>query len=274
MSYKNDSYLVISNKYSSASSQAKALLFETYDKLRDITTSGSSGDGAGFGTAGSWLWNIARFIAPSSFMSVMGGNTSLNIPGTSYWSPISGGTAAVDGGNSAFGLSELGSFLGFPSGAASIMKGFGSSPSGYFTGAAAGLTTAAEIAGMAGVNAAGLGAGAASGLGYASNLLLPTAGFISGIGGILQAVSPYCGIYGIAGNIVGNLMQGTGNAALAAYSNITGRIQANADVILENKVKNIETVVKMLDAQNDVVKKMVKNEFENFKEKVNEIGNG
>ena len=37
MSYKNDSYLVIANKFSSAGGEAKAQLFETYDKLRDLT---------------------------------------------------------------------------------------------------------------------------------------------------------------------------------------------------------------------------------------------
>ena len=37
MAYKNDSYLVIANKFSSAGSDAKAQLWETYDKLRDLT---------------------------------------------------------------------------------------------------------------------------------------------------------------------------------------------------------------------------------------------
>ena len=53
MSYKNDGYLVIANKFGKASSDAKAQLFETYDRLRDLTVSGSSLDGGGFGTAGS-----------------------------------------------------------------------------------------------------------------------------------------------------------------------------------------------------------------------------
>ena len=35
-------------------------------------------------------------------------------------------------------------------------------------------------------------------------------------------------------------------------------ITANADIILSNKVRNIETVCKMLDTQGDVVKKMLK----------------
>ena len=41
MAYKNDSYLVIANKFGSASGDAKAQLWETYDKLRDLTVSGS-----------------------------------------------------------------------------------------------------------------------------------------------------------------------------------------------------------------------------------------
>ena len=271
MAYKNDSMLVISNKYGKASGDAKAMLFQTYDQLRDIVVSGSATDGAGFGTAGSWLWNIARFIAQSNFMSVMGGNSSINIPGTSYWTPISGGTSAVDGGNAAFGISDLGSYPGFPSGAASVMSGFGSSSSGYVTGAAASIASASDIAGIAGINAAAYSTGVAAGYGYANSLVIPAAGVVSGIGGILQAISPYAGIYGIAGTIVGNLMQGTSSAALAAYQNVTGRIQANADTILENKVKNIETVVKMIDVQNDVVKKMLKDEMEGAKKSVDNI---
>lgn len=273
MAYKNDSLLVISNRYGAASGDAKNLLFETYDQLRDIVVSGSSTDGAGFGTAGSWLWNVARFLAPSSFMSVMGGSSSINIPGTSYWTPLEGGTSTVNGGNSAFGLSELGSFSGFPSGAASVLSGFGSSKSGYITGAAASIAATSDLAGIAGINAAAYSTGVAAGYGYANNLVIPAAGIISGLGGILQAVSPYAGIYGVAGTVIGNLMQGTGSAALSAYQNVTGKIQANADTILENKVKNIETVVKMIDVQNDVVKKMLKDEMEGASKSVDNITN-
>ncbi len=42
MSYKNDSNLVIANRFSSASSTAKAQMWETYDRLRDLTVSGSN----------------------------------------------------------------------------------------------------------------------------------------------------------------------------------------------------------------------------------------
>ena len=60
-------------------------------------------------------------------------------------------------------------------------------------------------------------------------------------------------------------MQGTTSAALAAYQNITGNITTNADVILSTKVRNIETVCKMLDTQGDIVKKMLKESMESSK---------
>lgn len=273
MSYKNDSYLVISNKFGSASSDAKAHLFETYDRLRDITVSGSALDGAGFGTAGSFLWQIARLIAPSSFMSVMGGNTSLNIPGTSYWSPMIGGTSTVDGGNSAFGIGSLGSYPGFTGGAASLFGygGYGSSMDGVATGGASALTAVTDIAGMAGVNAAAYGAGVGAGFGVGNNWILPTAGVISGWGGILQAMAPYLGTFGLASTVAGNLMQGTSSAALSAYQKVSGNILSNADVILTNKVKNIETVVKMLDTQGDIVKKMLKESLESDSKSVQNL---
>lgn len=47
MSYKNDGYLVIANKYGAASADAKVMLYETYDRLRDLTVSGSASSGTG-----------------------------------------------------------------------------------------------------------------------------------------------------------------------------------------------------------------------------------
>ena len=261
MSYRYDSYLVISNKFSKSASDAKAHLFETYDRLRDLTVSGSSMDGAGFGTAGNFLWQLASLIAPSSFMTVMGGNTSMNIPGTSYWTPSSGGSITWDGANSSFGISNLTNYPGFPSGAAPIQWGFGSS-SGIATGGASSMSLANNLAGMAGLNAAAYGVGAGTGFGFGNNWILPTAGVISGWGGIMQAAAPYLGAFGLPANVIGNLMQGTSSAALAAYQRISGNITANADTILSNKVKNIETVVKMLEAQGEVVKKMLKEDVE------------
>ncbi len=262
MSYKNDGYLVIANKFGNASSDAKAQLFETYDRLRDLTVSGSSLDGAGFGTAGTFLWNIARLIAPSAFMSVMGGNQTMNIPGTSYWSPISGANSILDGGSAAFGLTNLGNYPGFPNGAANIFWGFGSD-TGVMTGGASGLYNAASIGGSVGASTAAYGAGIASGFGVpGTGWVLPTAGVVSGIAGVVQAMAPYMGAFGLGATVAGNLLQGTTSAALAAYQNMTGRIVSNADTILSNRVRNIETVVKMLDTQGDIVKKMLKDDLE------------
>ena len=111
MSYRNDSYLVIANKFSSANSDAKAQLFETYDKLRDLTVSGS-GMGTGFGATGGLLYNLASLFAPSSFATVFGASESMSIPGTSYYSNMTSG--------SSYGLNSLYNYSGFPSGAAPV----------------------------------------------------------------------------------------------------------------------------------------------------------
>ena len=272
MSYKNDGYLVIANKFGKASSDAKAQLFETYDRLRDITVSGSSLDGAGFGTAGSFLWQIARLISPSAFMLVLGGNTTMNIPGTSYWSPISGGNSILDSGSAAFGITGLGNYPGFPSGAAPIAWGFGMDTSydgGTITGGASSLYSTSSIGGSVGLSAAAYGAGIASGFGVpGTSWVLPAAGVVSGFAGVVQAMAPYMGSFGLGATVLGNLLQGTTSAGLAAYQNISGSILSNADTILSNKVRNIETVVKMLDTQGDIVKKMLKDSIESDSKQV------
>lgn len=266
MAYKNDSLLVIANKFGSASGDAKVQLYETYDRLRDLTVSGSASSGTGFELAGGALYKLASLFAPSSFMSAMGGTEAFNIPGTSYWSPITGSTAQVNGTSSAFGLGSLSNTSGFPSGAASIgLSGFAtggassildgySTTSGVITGAASSIGGIADIA-----SAAAYGVGTANGYGLGlSNIVMPVAGLISGWGGIMTAAAPYLGEYGLPAIVMGNLMQGTSSAALAAYQNVSSNVLANADTILTNKVRNIETVCKMLDTQGDIVKKMLK----------------
>ncbi len=259
MSYRYDSYLVIANKFGGASADAKAQLFETYDKLRDITVSGASGSsGSGFETAGGALYQIANLFSPSSFATTLSGSSTYSIPGTSYWSANRSST-----GSSSNGLEN---YTGFPSGAApiswgmggdatgeaaSILSGYGSD--GSATGYASGIGGIADIA-----SATAYGVGTANGYGFAKNFVLPAAGLVAGWGGIMQAAAPYLGEYGLPAIVMGNLMQGTSSAALSAYQRVTGNISANADVILSNKVKNIETVCKMLDTQGDVVKKMLK----------------
>ena len=59
MSYRYDSELVIANRLSTASGDAKAVLWETYDRLRDLTVSGS-GTGSGFESAGNLIYNMAK----------------------------------------------------------------------------------------------------------------------------------------------------------------------------------------------------------------------
>lgn len=263
MAYKNDSYLVIANKFGSASGDAKAQLWETYDKLRDLTVSGS-GQGTGFEQTGNFLYNMASLLAPSAFATVFGASETMNIPGTSYASSFNGG--------SSYGIDSLYNYSGFPGGAAPINWGL----DGYATGGAASIVNgwgsqggtatgyASGIGGIADVaSAAAYGLGSASGYGMtAKNIVLPVAGVISGWGGIMQAAAPYLGEYGLPALVMGNLMQGISSPALAAYQNVTGKITANADVILSNKVRNIETVCKMLDTQGDVVKKMLKESIE------------
>jgi len=258
MSYKNDSYLVIANKFGSASGDAKAQLFETYDKLRDLTVSGS-GSGTGFEMTGNFLYRMASLISPAAFSTVFGASETMNVPGTSYASQLAGG--------SSFGIDSLYNYSGFPGGgaapvfwggsatggAASVLSGWGTD-NGVATGYASGIGGIADVA-----SAAAYGVGTANGFGMAArNIVLPVAGVISGWGGIMAAAAPYLGEYGLPALVMGNLMQGTTSAALAAYQNVTGKITANADTILSNKVRNIETVCKMLDTQGDVVKKMLK----------------
>ena len=142
------------------------------------------------------------------------------------------------------------------------------------TGLAASLSSATDLANMAGgLSALSYGTGVVSGYGSAdaSNIVLPLAGIISGWGGIMTAAAPYLDAFGLPAAVMGNLMQGTSSAALSAYQSVTGNIQSNADTILSNRVKNIETVVKMLDAQNDVVKKMLKDGLESDKKNIENL---
>ena len=269
MSYKNDHELVIANKFGSASSLAKAELYETYDRLRDITVSGSTATGSGFGTAGGFLWQLASMFSPSSFSPVFGGNSTYNIPGTSYWSPVTGATSSFYGSNNSFGIGSIGSFPGFPSGAAPVSWGLGS-----VTGGAAGVLTGGAVSAstVAGLSAASYGAGLVStGFNFGETIILPTAGLISGLGGIMQSMAPYLGTSGLAAIVAGNLFEGTGSAALSAYQNLTGRVTTNADAILSNKVRNIETVVKMLDTQADIVRQSLKDGIEGDNDAISDI---
>ena len=281
MAYKNDGYLVIANRYGSASSDAKAMLYETYDRLRDLTVAGSASSGTGFEAAGGFLYQLASLFAPSAFMTALGGTTAMNIPGTSYWTKYTGGTGGLTGTYSSFGINSLGNYSGFPSGYASrlsgyttggasgignLLYGYGSS-AGSPTGFASGIGSIADIA-----STAAYGVGTANGYGLgASGILLPLAGIVSGWGGIMTAAAPYLGEFGLPAVVMGNLMQGTTSAALSAYQSVSANVLSNADTILSQKVANIETVCKMLSAQSDVVRKMLKNDIEDTSKQIQDL---
>ena len=244
------------NKYYAAKGDITAEFFETYDKIRDLTVSGPNLGGGGAGTFGSWLTNAARYIAPAAFQPILG-NGSINIPGTSYYSPAANKNAVGSFGN-------LGNMTGLPSGFASGIGTDGGSTfgiGGQSTGFASPFSVASAVSTP--LDFAGAAMGTGSGYtGFGSNWVLPAAGVISGVGGIMQAVAPYAGPFGIAANVFGNLTQGYGGSILAAYQSATQNVLNNADTILTNKVQNLEAVSKMIGAQTDVIKKMMKDKIE------------
>ncbi len=253
MAYKNDSYLVIANKFGAASGDAKAQLWETYDQLRDLTVSGNT-SGLSSGSSSGFLYNMASLLAPSSFATVFGGSDTMNVPGTSYSSSY--------GGTSAYGVSDLYSYSGFSSGYAASLSGWGSD--GYATGYASSI---ADV-----VSTAAYSVGTANGYGFGmENIVLPVAGVISGWGNIMSSAAPYLGEYGLPAIVMANLMQGTSSAALSAYQSVSSSITTNADTILSQKVTNIETVCNMLDTQSDVVKKMLKEQIESNTKAISDL---
>jgi hypothetical protein len=290
MSYEYDSDIVILNQLGKESSQAKAQLFETYDQLRDLTVSGPTMGGSGLGPAGGFLFHLASLFGGGAFLPVMG-NQSMNIPGTSYFSPIQAGVGVNPGGQSSFGLGPM-SQIGFPiSGSAagfdatSILASYGIGSGYSIAGSAAGIGDGGGGYSVAG-SAAGLGDGgsalgnlAATGAGvttaatgFGSNFVLPAAGVVSGIGGLLTTLTPFFGgAAGLAGIAAGTALSGLSGSILSAYQSVSQRVLVNADTILTNKVKNIETVVKQLEAQEEVVKKMLKDNLDNDKKALQDL---
>ena len=100
---------------------------------------------------------------------------------------------------------------------------------------------------------------------------MPLAGLVSGWGGIMTAAAPYLGEFGLPAVVMGNLMQGTTSAALSAYQSVSQNVLSNADTILSQKVANIETVVKMLDTQSDIVRKMLKDDLESNSQEIENL---
>ncbi|WP_373531981.1 hypothetical protein [Vampirovibrio sp.] len=315
MSYKHDSYLVILNSYGISSSAAKAELFETYDRLRDLTVSGPALGGSGVGKFGSLLMNVARMFGGAPFLPTFG-SEAINIPGTSYYSPISGGTGVGPGGQAAFGLAPFSNVTGFNSGGAAPVNnssigplsafsalgigslgasalGFsgvghpnypsaGTVGGGFFTGGASPIAGAAGVlnngwiaGGASGLGAAatagGLVTGTAAGAGYGRNWVMPAAGIVSGIGGLLTTLGPFFGPFGLAAAAGGAVLNGLSGAVLSSFQQISNRILVNADTILTTKIKNLETTVKQFDAQEEILKKLLKEGVEGDKKALENI---
>ncbi len=292
MSYKNYSEIVILNKLGKANSEAKAELFETYDQLRDLTVSGPTIGGSGLGPVGNFFMKIAQMVSGSSFLPIMG-NQSINIPGTSYYSPIQPGTGIVPGGQSSFGLGPMSQMSGFPAAGsaapipavailASLGIGNGQFPvtgigdphlllegntiGGTVAGGAAPIGSGSTIG-----NVAATGAGLVGASGFGRNLIMPAAGIVSGIGGLLTSLAPMFGGSGLAGLAAGTILSGLSGSVLNAYQHVSNRVLVNADSILSNKVKNLETVVKQLEAQEEVIKKLLKDSLEGDKKALQDL---
>jgi hypothetical protein len=281
MAYKNDHEMVIAGKYGKASSDAKAELFETYDRLRDLTVAGPAIAGNGLGAFSSMFLNFARLFSPSSFIPVLG-SSAVSVPGTSFFSPISGGTAVTPGGSAAFGLGSLGRYPSFPnlSGKAaplSIGLGIGSMllGSAFGLGSMSGAGNYAIGGGptgfAAGAVAGGTAAGVAAGAGFGRGFVLPLAGIVSGLGGLATSLGPFFGPFGIAAMAGGSIASGVAGAVLRSYQTIGNRVLTNADVILTNKIKNIETTVKQLDTQSGIIRKMIKESVEGDSKALQEL---
>ena len=66
-------------------------------------------------------------------------------------------------------------------------------------------------------------------------------------------------------------MSGAAGAVLQSFQHVSNRILVNADTILTNKIKNLETTVKQLDAQQDIVKKLLKESIDGDKKSLESL---
>lgn len=297
MAYKNESELVILDRLGKANDSAKAELYETYDQLRDLTVSGPSLGGSGLGGLGSFFFKIAQMVTDSSFLPILG-SQAINIPGTSYFGPTQPGTGIVPGGSSSFGLGPMSQVSGFPQAgsaagidALSILGsvGMGGFPAGHAASLGGGYGDPgfswqqASIGGMpvgraasstalgAGGTAVSAGSGLVAAAGFGRNFIMPAAGVVSGIGGLLTTLAPLMGQAGLAGLASGTILNGIAGSILAGYQHVSNRVLVNADTILSSKVKNLETVVKMLEAQEEIVKKLLKESVEGDKKALQDL---
>lgn len=284
MSYKNDSELVILNRYDKINGEVKSLLFETYDRIRDLAVSGPTIGGSGLGKFSSFLMNAARTFGSPAFQPILG-NESINIPGTSYYAPITGGTGQTAGGQAAFGLSPYAQTAGFVGGGAAPIGGehspwWGKLGFGRLSNSQTLPASLQGIGGHVAGGAAGVGAiaaaggavtGATAGAGFGRNWVIPAAGIVSGIGGLLTTLGPYFGPFGLAGAAAGSILNGLSGAVLGSFQRVGQQVLVNADTILNGKVRNLEATSRMLDAQIDVVKKLVRDGLDGDKKLLEDL---
>ena len=64
---------------------------------------------------------------------------------------------------------------------------------------------------------------------------------------------------------------GAAGAVLQSFQHVSNRILVNADTILANKVKNLETTVKQLDAQQAIIKKLLKESVDGDKKALDSL---
>lgn len=288
MSYKQDSELVILNRLDKYEGIAKSEYFETLDRLRDLSVSGSSIGGSGLGSFGSTLIKLAQIFSPSSFLPIIG-NPSINIPGTSYYSPISPGTGIVPGGTSPFGVGPYSQYTGQPP--AGTASGFDPyqilGTTGIGSMASQGFSLGGQAAplgddGLGGWSVGGqalpllpligAGMGLVSSAGFGRSLILPAAGLVSGLGGLISSVAPFFGPKNTLSIISSaGVANGAAGAIASSYNAVSSRILANADVTLSSKIKNLEAVLKEFDAQKEVVKKMLKDSLEGSKKAIQDL---
>jgi hypothetical protein len=288
MSYKQDSELVILNRLDKYEGIAKTEYFETLDRLRDLTVSGASIGGSGLGSFGSTLIKLAQVFSPSTFLPIIG-NPSINIPGTSYYTPISPGTGIIPGGTASFGVGPFSQYTGLPvSGSAAGFDPYSIlATTGMGSLASQGFSLGGQAAGINGLDPnqwavggqalpllplVGAGLGLVSAAGFGRSSILPAAGLISGLGGIFSSLAPFFKPGSILPIISSaGVANGTAGAIASSYDAVASRILANADVTLSNKIKNLETVLKQFDAQKEVVKKLLKDSLEGAKKSIQDL---
>jgi hypothetical protein len=310
MAYKNDSIQTIMSRYGKASDAIDTEMYETWDAIRHMAVGGNALGGSGLGAFSGFLMNIARMFGSPAFSPILG-SQAISIPGTNYYAPISGGTGIVPGGQASFGLAPWSQFTGLPTGGAASTDfweafntlGVGNSSfefggigdanfptEGFIGGAAApingynanplssfdsGQVVGAAADSFGGIGTAGAvvatGAGVASGLGLGRNWLMPAASALSGVGGLLTTLGPLFGPIGLAGVAAGGVINGVAGAILSGFQQTNQRVLANADTVLEEKLSHLNVTKKMIGAQSEILKKMLKEAYENDKKALDEL---